>query len=336
MAGLPVSRLEGIAPELREKIYQQLFTGLQLSLELRLHPKVCSECGFAHDVLYTARDALPEADYHSQRSILQVNSEIRVEALPVFRKSIQELYISGDYPYQYNSLTLVPTCGAYCLIPSTLLRANNIKSLVLGENSERSFILRKMAPEVLNLIVPSLSCFPCLESITVVVSKGVAGVMHGAARGVNWMQLRLRHLCNNQIFLAQVGSVFRDEPVDRLHHIFNMTQTQSRNEVRVSVRQDAFISDKDLGHEEPLPLLMQGVDGGEYMKFDIELQQTDVGGFRPVRARFVPGESHYQIEDDPYGDDSGATDVVEASYVLRCKTNKENKLPSSRSQNVWS
>lgn len=243
MASLPASRFEGIALELREKIYQPLFTGLQLWLELRFYPKRCSDCGFVHDVLYTAKTVSPEADYQSQRSILKVNSQIRAETLPLFRASIQDLYISGNIPRQHHSLKLIPTCEAYCFIPPNLLRANNIKSLVLGEHSEEAFEMRNTVPEVSNVIVPKLSYFPCLESITVVGSESViAGVMHGAARGANLEQLRLGHLCNNQRFLAQVGFVLKDElVVDRLHRIFKMMQRQFQNGVRVNVRQDVFI-----------------------------------------------------------------------------------------------
>lgn len=68
------------------------------------------------------------------------------------------------------------------------------------------------------------------------------------------------------------------------------------------------------------------------MKVDIELQQTDVGGFQPVHARFVRAWSPYGTEDDSDGDDTGTTEVVEASDVWRRMTRTEDKLPSGRPQ----
>ena len=341
MSSLPLSRFEGIALELREKIYQQLFTGLQLSLELRLHPKRCSDCGFVHDVLYTAMAVLPEADYHSQRNLLKVNSQIRAEALPRFKASTQDLYISGDVPRQYHSLKLIPTCEAYCFIPPTVLRSNNIKSLVLGELSEQTFEMRKTVPEVWNVMLPNLSCFSRLESITVTgCESDIAGVMHGAAKGANLEQLRLGHLCNNRRFLAQVSFVFqRKLVVGRLNPIFESLQRQSRNGVRVNIRHEVFIRNKDLGHEEQHKLIHKGLYPGEYIKVDVELRRAVVGDFESVHARFIRGWSPRGIEGDSGGDQLDTTEVNEASDVWGRKTQPHNycELGSAcdRDQGDW-
>lgn len=317
MTSLPTSRFEGIALELREKIYQHLFTGLQLSLELRFHPKRCSDCRSIHDVLYTAKTVMPAQDYHAQRSLLSTNRRIRTEALPLFKASLQDLHISGRIPHQYHSLGLIPTCAKYCFMPSTLLRGNNIRSIVLGGWSDETFDTMRDTPEVSDVIFPELCRFPRLENIILLATQGEdPSTRHGATQRADLEQIRLGNLLNDQQIVVQVEKVLYNKLiVKRLRRIFDGLQRQSRHGVKIHIRQGVFIPNRDLDPDEKQKLRMHPRNLGRDMKVDIELRQIGGRVLQVIGARLVRGWSSVAIEDDSTIDHIFRLDLVEEPEV---------------------
>ena len=292
MATSSRSNFERLAPELRLKIYKEIFTGLTLKFNLRYRPKQCSDCGFAHDYLYPLLITTPETEYKSQRSVLSVNKSIRSDAIESFRASFAVMEVPA-LPSLATSLKLVASCKLNRLIPSILLQKNSFKYLVFARavNSTRS--IYEIFPAIARLQAADPSYFKSLEKVILHYERHDKAKMNSAmlvrTSGRGFRQLKYNHLVTRPDVLneARLDPSSDDDLCTRLNSVFDASEHQDvANNVKVCIRGQVLVQIMTTTLKEKAKLWEEGCPTSEVVAADIEFRRTAEGDLEPIRAHF--------------------------------------------------